>query len=306
MPDDITIYERSISRAGTDDAVDIIYLAIGSDDSASVRSSVIAQAWADFPDGYDGLQFGGMSSIRVIDEDDQKWECTIRYGIANWAGAGAIGNATLMSFSTVGGTEHIYQSKETRAKFPDDAPDYQGAINVANGHPGGVEIIAPILNFTIRQKYMFPASTGSPGDNEVSQTLIDAFRLCTGHYNDDDFSMRLSTRYDYDLDLTFLAGELLLRGVDSPEQDDNGNIVATFHFSAGLNRTADSALGPIPLDFMASSETIDKAAWDYIWFAYRNVKDDSAQATVPRPSAVYVERVYDPADFTILGIAAPP
>jgi poly-gamma-glutamate synthesis protein (capsule biosynthesis protein) len=53
------------------------------------------------------------------------------------------------AFDTGGGTMHRNQSLKTVSKAPNDAPDFNGAIEVDNeGNVNGVDVTMPVLNFT--------------------------------------------------------------------------------------------------------------------------------------------------------------
>ena len=56
---------------------------------------------------------------------------------------------TSFAFDTGGGTMHRNQSLKTVSKVPNDAPDFNGAIEVDNeGNVNGVDVTMPVLNFT--------------------------------------------------------------------------------------------------------------------------------------------------------------
>ena len=58
-------------------------------------------------------------------------------------------DTTVFAFDTGGGTKHINQSIKTDGKYPNDAPDFAGAIEVDNeGNVNGVDVTMPVLNFT--------------------------------------------------------------------------------------------------------------------------------------------------------------
>jgi hypothetical protein len=67
----------------------------------------------------------------------------------------------------------------------------------------------------------------------------------------------------------------------------------TFNF-AGSPNTASQTIGDIT--------GISKYGWDYLWVRYADFVDSFAYSLVKRPIGVYVERVYQPADFSDLGI----
>jgi hypothetical protein len=65
----------------------------------------------------------------------------------------------------------------------------------------------------------------------------------------------------------------------------------TFRFAASPNVT-DLTVGDI--------ENIDKKGWEYLWVRYTDAEDQNV--LVQQPVAVYVEKVYELADFGALGI----
>ena len=49
---------------------------------------------------------------------------------------------------------------------------------------------------------------------------------------------------------------------------------------------------------------IQKKGWEYLWVRYADEEDAGAKVVIKRPIGVYVERVYEYADFAGLGIGA--
>ena len=47
---------------------------------------------------------------------------------------------------------------------------------------------------------------------------------------------------------------------------------------------------------------INKKGWEYLWVRYVDDKDAAAMMMVKKPLAVYVEKVYQAGDFSLLGI----
>ena len=47
---------------------------------------------------------------------------------------------------------------------------------------------------------------------------------------------------------------------------------------------------------------IDKKGWEYLWVRYEDAEDAAANALVKKPTAAYVEKVYEEGDFAGLGI----
>ncbi len=65
----------------------------------------------------------------------------------------------------------------------------------------------------------------------------------------------------------------------------------TFRFAASPNVTG-LVIGDIA--------GIDKKGWEYLWVRYADAEDQNV--LVKKPIAVYVERVYEEGDFSLLGI----
>ena len=58
-------------------------------------------------------------------------------------------DTTVFAFDTGGGTKHLNQSLKTDGRYPNNAPDFAGAIEVDNeGNVNGVDVTMPVLNFT--------------------------------------------------------------------------------------------------------------------------------------------------------------
>ena len=47
-----------------------------------------------------------------------------------------------------------------------------------------------------------------------------------------------------------------------------------------------------------------KAGWQYLWVQYQETHDTTAKNFARRPVGVYVEKVYWPANFGLLGIGS--
>ena len=73
--------------------------------------------------------------------------------------------------------------------------------------------------------------------------------------------------------------------------DDDWEI--TYRFAASPNKTG-LTVGDIG--------GISKKGWEYMWVRYADDVDDTAMALIKKPVAVYIEKVYDDAAFSGLGI----
>ena len=45
-----------------------------------------------------------------------------------------------------------------------------------------------------------------------------------------------------------------------------------------------------------------KKGWEYLWVRYEDAEDDAANVLVKKPTAAYVEKVYEDGDFSVLGL----
>ena len=88
----------------------------------------------------------------------------------------------------------------------------------------------------------------------------------------------------------FDAGEVLFLGASGSQRGDQDWEIA-FNFAANENVTGIS-VGDIT--------GIDKQGFHYLWVRYVEVEDQNH--LTKRPEYVYVEQIYQPRDFSLLGI----
>jgi len=180
---------------------------------------------------------------------------------------------TQYTFETGGATAHITQSLETIARYAaagETAPNFNGAIGVNGDNIDGTDITIPIYNFTETRK-MF-AST-------VTSGYKAALFAATGKVNNAAFK-------------GFSAGEVLFLGASGSKTGVEHWEIA-FKFAASPNVT-NLDVGGITVS--------SKKGWEYLWVRFRDADDAAAKSLVKRPAAAYVERVYESADFSTLGI----
>jgi hypothetical protein len=85
-----------------------------------------------------------------------------------------------------------------------------------------------------------------------------------------------------------------------------------FHGGKGSASTKDTTLIEITYTFEQSDDVkaqtigditnVAKAGWQYLWVQYQETHDESAKSFARQPVGVYVEKVYESANFTLLGI----
>jgi len=175
------------------------------------------------------------------------------------------------SFDTTGGTQHITQSLATRGRYPAaSAPDLGGAIGYDGEQVAGVDIVMPALSFTL-------ARIVAAG--EITTPFRLALSNLTGKVNDSAWK-------------GYNAGELLFMGAAGSGRVDQP-IEITYRFAYSPTRTA-FMVGDIPV--------AEKRGWDYMWVRYEDAVDTAQKARVRKPAFVYIEQVYEAANFAALGL----
>ena len=183
-------------------------------------------------------------------------------------------DSTVFAFDTGGGTKHINQSLKTDGKYPNDAPDFAGAIEVDNeGNVNGVDVTMPVLNFT---------ETHTLSGSRVSTSYKKTLASLTGTVNRSGFR-------------GFSAGEVLFLGASGTKRSKKASAPweITYRFAVSPNR-AGFKVGDI--------QVTRKYGWDYLWVRYADKVAEGGKNVVKKPVGVYVEMVYPEGDFGNLGI----
>lgn len=272
----IDVIERFDSRestTGKNATVDLRYIIMGTASDIDAKAALASTA----PDYYDGLVRQSRHIAPIGDPTKTLlWEGTARYG-KNDPTPPDTGESTF-AFDTGGGTQHITQSLQTVSKYAAPgmtAPDFGGAIGATQEAVEGVDITVPVYNFS-ETHYLSPS------------TVSTAYKLglfgATGKVNNAPFR-------------GFQAGEVLFVGASGTRRGTNSNDdwEISFRFAASSNRT-----GIVVGDITG----ISKAGWEYMWVRYADTEDATAKALVKRPVAVYIEQVYEYANFSALGIGS--
>jgi len=255
-------FESRESATGDNASVELIYIIKGTDDDIAAKDALGSAA----PALYDGLV---RQSRHIEPLGNDLWLGRARYGKQEQQETGE----SAFSFDTGGGTQHITQAIATVASYAPPtktAPDFKGAIGVSHESVEGVDITVPVYAF---------AETHYLADSVVTNPYKGALFYATGKVNNAGFK-------------GLLAGECLFLGASGSKRGvDDWEI--SFRFAASPNRA-----GIVVGDIVG----IDKKGWEYMWVRYADAEDAAAKSIVKRPVAVYVEKVYDEADFSALGI----
>lgn len=190
------------------------------------------------------------------------------------------------SFDTTGGTFHRtnaidsntmpfgerhYPSSPTRSMY--------GAIGVDDNGVNGVDIVVPQLSWT---------ETYDVKSTYVTAAYIKSVAGLTGTVNNATFR-------------TFAAGEVLFLGCSGQqewdEQKGDGPWSLSYRFVASPNCGSGETKPAIKIGDISN---IAKQGHEYLWVRYSDTVENSA--LLKKPSDVYVNKVYDSADFSGLGI----
>ena len=181
---------------------------------------------------------------------------------------------TSFAFDTGGGTMHRNQSLKTVSKVPNDAPDFNGAIEVDNeGNVNGVDVTMPVLNFT---------ETHTMNGSRVTTSYKKSVAALTGTVNRSGFR-------------GFSAGEVLFLGASGTKRSKKPNAPweITFRFAVSPNQSS-LQVGKLKVP--------NKRGWDYLWVRYADKVADNRKNVIKEPVAAYVEQVYPTGDFGNLGL----
>jgi len=177
------------------------------------------------------------------------------------------------SFDTKGGTSTVKQSLSTRSRTSTSPPAtfHDRAVNVRDGVVEGTEITVPV--FTWNESYEMQSHVVTPGYKGTLYKL-------TGKVNEKPFRI-------------FGAEEVLFLGASGTKNKETGIYDMEFHFAAS----------PELKNFSMGSLTIPlKRGWDYLWVVYETRLDDGSHQFAQVPKEVYVEQMYETADFSKLRI----
>jgi hypothetical protein len=204
---------------------------------------------------------------RVTVDDAGNYDVFMNYRVPTSGGSGP---GDSISFSTTGGSAHVFNSLSSRARYPSTAPDHKGAINVTDSGVEGVDIDVARFDFSITRNYTF---------EEFSDAFVDTIR-------------RLSNKVNNTTIFGALAGEIKFNGASGEKTASGGAI--TFNFSFQENK-ANFDVGGINVTL--------KKGWDLLWVQYEEKVDSGASpvSRVRRAKAVYIELVYEGADLRALG-----
>ncbi len=203
---------------------------------------------------------------------DEAWKVKLRYGIPEDQSQGS-GSYVQFGFSIGNETEHISRSLEVKDATGRTGstllpPENHGMIGITRNSIEGIDIAARGLKFNI---------TGYFSPQIWDTSFLALFRNLATCYNNASF-------------YGFTAGEVLFLGCDG-QGDAYRLIPIKFDFLAKKNAVS-LPMPPFP--------NLTALAHDVVDFLY--AAETSNDFQIRAPMYRYVHRVYDPANFALLGI----
>jgi len=263
-------YELSAKRVFTDEGqsvdVETTWQVVGATsyaDAAGALSAVLPTTFT-----YPGSRTAFLARVRASEKrDDEYFEFVVTYESQP---APAV-NETEFEFDVSAQTERIYQSLATTAYNPSGkpAPNFGGAIGVADGMPHGAEPLSAFSTFSVTKHWALTAV------NEAFQLTLESL---VGGVNNATFNGRA-------------AGTVRFLGARGRRSGDRFPVAYQFGFRPNVSA------------FTVDAITVTSAnGWDIIDPFYEWVEDATAKKAARRPRAVYVHRIHPLVALSGLGL----
>lgn len=178
-----------------------------------------------------------------------------------------------LSIDTSGGSIRMTTSLDTTSYAPTDrtAPDFSGGINVIDSKPKGVDRVIPAMKLTVTYRLERPANpfAFAAVASGLTGTVNNAGLL--GHD----------------------AGELLFLGANG---DFGSDVDPQLQFTWVASKNADLTIGDIA--------DVAKDGHEFLWILYEEETAGTGEDKylVSKPRACYVEKIYELADHSLLGL----
>ena len=264
--------DQTVNAKGAVTEIEIPYLVFGAEDEDAALSAARSKAASHSISGM------VLDSLEVTERiNDDTWKVKAIYEAEDGEtpdNPDTDDETSSFAFDTGGGTMHRNQSLKTVAKVPNDAPDFNGAIEVDNeGNVNGVDVTMPVLNFT---------ETHTMAGSRVTTSYKKSVAALTGTVNRSSFR-------------GFAAGEVLFLGASGQKRSKKASAQweITFRFAVSPNQSSLS---------VGKLKVSNKKGWDYLWVRYADKVADNKKNVIKEPVAAYVEQVYPEGDFGNLGL----
>lgn len=160
---------------------------------------------------------------------------------------------------------------------PATETNHQGAINVEDGKPEGVEIIVPYMTLSLTKRFQF-----------LSYGYLKTLRELVGQTNLDTF-------------FGYAADEVLFLGASGSVDKDQG---VTVQYKFGVRKTeTDVIVRAGEAAGLNEIKVPTKPGWYHLWVEFGEELDATSGKLAVRPQAAYVERIYKHTSFAPLQIS---
>ena len=265
--------EQKVNAKGQITEIEIPYFVFEAENEDAALSAARAKAASHT---VEGMVLDSVEVMERINKDTWKVKAIFEDedGGSDDDDSGNDEETSSFAFDTGGGTMHRNQSLKTVAKVPNDAPDFNGAIEVDNeGNVNGVDVTMPVLNFT---------ETHTMNGSRVTTSYRKSVAALTGTVNKSSFR-------------GFAAGEVLFLGASGTKRSKKASAPweITFRFAVSPNQSG-LEVGKLKIS--------SKKGWDYLWVRYADRVSDNKKNVIKEPVAAYIEQVYPEGDFGNLGL----
>lgn len=265
-----TVTEKPLDRTGSSEQYERTYVV--KSDSTIEADAALAALLAAAPIMLHSLPRDDKSAKVEEIKEGLTYEGTV-----TWIKKEESGDCSF-TFDISGEQSHITHSLSTVVKYPlAAAPDCKQAIGVTPDGVQGTDVLIPRITRNVKKTFDLA---------DIDPSYIDGLEGLVGKTNDASFSVMGST---------YAAGEALFSGASGGLAADSDKFEISFVFAISKNETG-LVIGDIT--------GIAKDGWDYLWVMYETEEDAVTKRLVEIPAYVYVERVFERADFSPLAVCA--
>lgn len=263
--------ERPDSRDFTrnPDGLTLRYVCGRHPDAAYINAYSIAAT----PYIFDGLYRQSLTAKHL---GGGMWNVDVPYGTMPEPSAAAY----RIRYDTTGGTARITQALSHIASYArsgETAPDHGGAINVGpDGRVEGVDKIVPAFSWS--EEHTLPVAICGWSYSQILKAL-------TGHVNNASFR-------------GFATGEVLFNGAIGAYSSDADTAYET---QVTFNFEHQDSITSVTYDDVTG---VTKVGWEYLWFEHAQEDDSTAKRLKSPLIAVHREKVYEAANFALMGIGS--
>lgn len=195
-----------------------------------------------------------------------------------------------LAWDTTGHTEHITQGLAAEVRLPNNAADFEGALNVSGDNVQGLDVVRPSLRYS--ETWILPAQLA------IGCDFIGAVYALTGTVNKNKFRC-------------FAPGEALFMGARAQWNGDQPYVSTTFDWECRPN-------GDLTMPFVkgvyeygdydpgaqggGGGGAMNKLGWEHIWIRYEAAASNGS--LIRKPIAIYKNKVYRQASWDSLGVIA--